>query len=131
MPQRQPEGEPPGTLRPREVREAPPSSDEAAPSTRTRNILIGVVLVAIVLLVVLLRRHTASTAKQAQAAAAGAKNRAVPVAVTAVVSKDMPVYIDGLGNLNALNTVTLKTSIGGQLSRFHFQERQSALPAHE
>lgn len=124
MPQRQPEGESPGTLRPREVREAP-SPDETAPaSKRTRNILVAVVLIVIVLLVVLLRRHTASNAKQAQAAAAGAKNRAVPVAVTPVVAQDVPVYLDGLGNVNALNTVTVKTRIDGQLLRFNFQEGQ-------
>lgn len=131
MPQRQPEGEPPGTLRPREVREAPSPDETAHASKRTRNILIAVVLIVIVLLVVLLRRHTASTAKQAQAAAAGAKNRAVPVAVTAVVSQDMPVYLDGLGNVNALNTVTVKTRIDGQLLRFNFQEGQSVRAGDE
>jgi hypothetical protein len=30
---------------------------------------------------------------------------------------DVPVYLDGLGNVNALNTVNVKTRIDGQPSR--------------
>ena len=83
-----------------------------------------VMVVVIVLLVVLLRHRSAAAAKQAQAAAAGARNRATPVAVAPVVAQDVPVYLDGLGNVNALNTVTVKTRIDGQLLRFNFQEGQ-------
>jgi len=117
MAQREPE------LRPREIREAP-SPEQQSHGKRTRNIFIAVVLIVIVLLVVLLRQRSAATAKQAQAAAAGARNRATPVAVTPVVAEDVPVYLDGLGNVNALNTVTVKTRIDGQLLRFNFQEGQ-------
>src|SRR5205823_11938536 len=53
-----------------------------------------------------------------------ARNRAVPVAVAVVVQRDVPVFLDGLGNVSALNTVTVKTRIDGQLLRFNFQEGQ-------
>lgn len=123
MPYNEPDRVSPGTNTPREIREAPPS-EHAPHSTRTRNILIAVVIVVIILLVVLVRRHTAASAKAAQAGAAGARNRSVPVAVTPVIARDVPVYLDGLGNINALNTVTVKTRIDGQLLRFNFQEGQ-------
>jgi multidrug efflux system membrane fusion protein len=101
-----------------------PTSPAEPHTRRTRNILIAVVVIVIVLAVVLVRHHTATTAKAAKAAAANARNRTVAVAVTPVVARDVPVYLDGLGNVNALNTVTVKTRIDGQLLRFNFQEGQ-------
>ncbi|MBV8518461.1 MAG: efflux RND transporter periplasmic adaptor subunit [Acidobacteria bacterium] len=123
MSQREPEREVGATPRTRELREVPVPAD-ARHSRRTRNLFLGAVLVVIVLLVVLLRHRSAASAKQAQAAGANGRNRAVPVALTAVVARDVPVYLDGLGNVNALNTVTVKTRIDGQLLRFNFQEGQ-------
>ena len=123
MPQREPDRDSPDTLRPREIREAPAPEPGKNPK-RTRNILIGVVIAVVILFILLLRHRSAATAKQAQAGAANAKNRSVPVAVTPVVARDVPVYLDGLGNVNALNTVTVKTRIDGQLLRFNFQEGQ-------
>src|ERR1041385_5703125 len=122
MAQREPEPQP-ETPRPREIREAP--APEARPNRkRTRNILIAVVVVAVIGLVLLLRQHSAAAAKQAQAAAANGRNRTVPVSVVPVAARDVPVYLDGLGNVAALNTVTVKTRIDGQLLRFNFQEGQ-------
>jgi membrane fusion protein, multidrug efflux system len=123
MAQRQPERESPGTTSPPDIREAPPPA-AGAHHTRNRNIAIAVVVIAIILLIVLLRQRAATNAKQAQAAAASTRNRTVPVAVAPVVARDVPVYLDGLGNVNALNTVTVKTRIDGQLLRFNFQEGQ-------
>lgn len=123
MPQRDPEREP-DTPRPREIREAPPAPEPRGKRKRTRNIFIAAVIVVVIALVLLLRHHSAASAKQAQAAAANSRNRTVPVAVTPVAARDVPVYLDGLGNVTALNTVTVKTRIDGQLLRFNFQEGQ-------
>src|SRR5260221_8631698 len=101
MAQRQREEETPGTTRPREIREAPPSPQPGAHGKRTRNILIAVVLVVIVLLVLLVRRHTAASAKQAQAAAAGAENRAPPPGLPPAVAHDVPGFLHGLRHRNA------------------------------
>lgn len=123
MAQRQPDRETPGKPSPPDIHVAPePEASEH--HKRNRNIAIAVVVIAIILLIVFLRQRAASNAKQAQSAAANARNRSVPVSAAPVVARDVPVYLDGLGNVNALNTVTVKTRIDGQLLRFNFQEGQ-------
>jgi multidrug efflux system membrane fusion protein len=107
----------------RDIRVAPPP--EVGPHhTRNRNIAIAVVIIVIILAIVLLRQRTAANAAKAAAAAASTRDRAVPVSVEPVVARDVPVYLDGLGNVNALNTITIKPRIDGQLLRFNFQEGQ-------
>jgi membrane fusion protein, multidrug efflux system len=108
----------------RDIRVAPPPDADAQRRRRNRNILIGAVIVVIIIAVALLRHRAATTAQASAAGAAAARNRAVPVSVAAVAVQDVPVYLDGLGNVNALNTVTVKTRIDGQLLRFNFQEGQ-------
>src|ERR1700737_862792 len=116
---------PGSTKEPREIRLAEPPEPAARRRKRNRNITIGIVVVVLVVIVVaLLRSRAAANAQQAQAASATARNRAVPVSVEPVVARDVPVYFDGLGNVNALNTVTVKTRIDGQRLRFNFQEGQ-------
>ena len=39
----------------------------------------------------------------------------VPVTVTKALAKDMPVYFDGLGNVQAYNTVSIKAQVNGVL----------------
>jgi len=127
MADRRPERETPP---PPDIRVAPPP-ETSARHTRNRFIGIAAVVVVIVLLVILLRHRAANNAKQAETAAAGMRNRAVPVSVVPVVARDVPVYLDGLGNVNALNTVTVKTRIDGQLLRFNFQEGQTVRAGEE
>jgi len=125
MAYREIETEEPQTAAPREIRVAPAPDADQLRRKRNRNIaLISAVIAVIVLLVVLLRHHAASQAQKSSAAAADVRNRAVPVAVAPVTVRDVPVFLDGLGNVNALNTVTVKTRIDGQLLRFNFQEGQ-------
>jgi len=110
---------------PREIREAPKPDPHQLRRKRNRNIaLIAAIVVVIVVVILALRHHAATQAAQSAAAAASARNRTVPVAVAPVVMRDVPVFLDGLGNVNALNTVTVKTRIDGQLVRFDFQEGQ-------
>ncbi len=54
----------------------------------------------------------------------GAGQQAVPVAIAAVTQQDMPVYLDGLGSVQAFNTVTLKTRIDGEVTQVAFREGQ-------
>ncbi len=117
-----------------EPREIPnePEADRGRRS-RTRNIAIAVVVVLAILLFLLVRHRAAANAKakDAQGGPGGGKNRPVPVAVAPVEVANVPVYFDGLGNVNALNTVTVKTRIDGQLVRFNFQEGQTVRAGEE
>jgi multidrug efflux system membrane fusion protein len=46
----------------------------------------------------------------------------VPVVVTTVARSSIPVYLNGLGNVTAFYTVTLKSRVDGQLMKVDFQE---------
>ncbi len=48
----------------------------------------------------------------------------VPVGVATVQERDFPVYLTGLGSVQAFNTVALKTRIDGQITQVNFQEGQ-------
>jgi multidrug efflux system membrane fusion protein len=122
MPHRQAEEDAPESAP--EIRVAPVPEEGRQPRRKRSWLIIAVIAVLIIGVVLLLKQRSAAQAKAALAAAATAQNRAVPVSVVPVVARDVPVYLDGLGNVNALNTVTVKTRIDGQLLRFNFQEGQ-------
>src|SRR5262249_25814342 len=50
--------------------------------------------------------------------------QAVPVAIAKVESRDLPVYLNGLGSVEAFNTVVVKSRVDGQLVRVAFREGQ-------
>lgn len=51
-------------------------------------------------------------------------NARIPVAVTPALRRDLPVYLDGLGSVEPLNTVTLKSRVDGQMMEVRFKEGQ-------
>ena len=51
-------------------------------------------------------------------------NHAVPVIAALSRQGDMPVYLNGLGNVTAFNTVTLRTRVDGQIMKVAFTEGQ-------
>jgi multidrug efflux system membrane fusion protein len=55
-------------------------------------------------------------------AAADPAARVVPVAAAAVTTRDMPITLDGLGNVTAFNTVTMRSQIDGRLDKVLFRE---------
>jgi len=50
--------------------------------------------------------------------------RVIPIAAAAAKKGDMPVTLTGLGTVTALNTVTVKSRVDGQIVRIAFQEGQ-------
>ena len=57
--------------------------------------------------------------------ARAATQAVVPVAVATTESRDVPVYLKGLGNVTASNTVSVKSRVDGQLSQVNFKEGQN------
>ncbi len=64
-----------------------------------------------------------ATAKIA-AATAAAPAPAIPVSVTTAQRRDVPIYLTGLGTVQAFNTVTVKTRVDGELVKVAFTEGQ-------
>lgn len=50
------------------------------------------------------------------------KKQAVPVTAATVVQKTVPVQLSAIGNVEAYSTVSVKSQIGGVLTRVHFKE---------
>jgi multidrug efflux system membrane fusion protein len=52
----------------------------------------------------------------------GGAARPVPVIATKVARQDVPVYLDGLGNVAAFKTVTVRSQVDGRLDKVLFKE---------
>lgn len=46
----------------------------------------------------------------------------VPVVITEVLSEDIPIWLEGIGNVQAANTVTVRPRVGGILEKVSFTE---------
>ena len=64
------------------------------------------------------------SSQQAKNAKASGPPPAVPVGVATVKQGDFNVYLNGLGSVQAFNTVSLKTRIDGQIMQVNFREGQ-------
>jgi multidrug efflux system membrane fusion protein len=65
---------------------------------------------------------SADSSKDGQA---GQDNAPVPVTVEPVVSQSVPIFLTGLGTVQALNTVTISSQVAGQMMSINFTEGQS------
>src|SRR4051794_1501247 len=93
-----------------------------------RRILIRVLPAVVVLaaLLIFLRARsrsdaTAATRSDATASAAAAP-RPVPVIALPVEQRDVPMWLEGLGSVAAVQQVTVRTQVDGRLDRVHFTE---------
>jgi multidrug efflux system membrane fusion protein len=50
---------------------------------------------------------------------------AIPVDTAVVARSDVPIYLEGLGTVQAFNTVTVTTRVDGQMQRIEFSEGQN------
>jgi multidrug efflux system membrane fusion protein len=52
------------------------------------------------------------------------QDQAAPVLVARAATADVPVYLDAVGTIKALNTVTVRAQVGGQIVKIAFREGQ-------
>ncbi len=90
----------------------------------TRVVVLGTLVLAVGGATWLARARTRGAASAAAAAASAAANRVVPVLTVTVVQRDVPVWLEGLGNVSAFYTVTIKTQVDGRIDRVLFTEGQ-------
>jgi multidrug efflux system membrane fusion protein len=113
-------------------------TSEAVPETQARRpapalplrrsstgmVLGTICLVAVVLTIAWMVNKRLVAARQATSAMGGKGPPAVPVTPGLVQQKDVPIYLDGLGTVQAFNTVTVHARVDGQLQQVAFVEGQ-------
>jgi len=100
----------------------------------SKRLILGIIG-ALVLLIAWWSFHHRAVPDQSGSAAAGEPSGrrggtgtgggSVPVVAGKVEQKDMPIYLDGLGTVQAFNTVTVHTRVDGQLQQVLFSEGQN------
>src|SRR5437660_8274478 len=67
-------------------------------------------------------RQSGSPKGGKQGRGAGGSNAPVAAIIGTVMQKDVPIYLDGLGTVQAFNTVTVRSRVDGQLIKLSFKE---------
>jgi membrane fusion protein, multidrug efflux system len=88
---------------------------------KPRTILL---MVGSILLILAGLWHWQSQAASTATSASSSSPAPVPVEVASASAADVPVYLEGLGTVQAFNTVTVKTRVDGQIQRVSFVEGQ-------
>ncbi len=101
---------------------------QGAPS-RSSHVTRLVLLLVFALLVggmgLLFRARSKAALEAAAAASRAAANRTTPVLTAEVARRDVPVMLEGLGNVEAFYTVTVKPQVDGRIDKVLFVEGQS------
>ena len=71
------------------------------------------------------QRHEDNVQQAENAQKAAARRPAIPVSLAQVEKTDFPVYLTGLGTVQAFNTVVVRTRVDGQIDKIAFQEGQT------
>ena len=104
---------------------APSASSSVVPRRSRSGRVVGIVLVSAALAgvawFVRARRAAPPTAPDAKAAAGA---RVVSVATAKVTRQDVPIWLEGIGNVTAFFRVTVKPQVDGRLDKVFFKEGQ-------
>lgn len=106
---------------------SPPRLSDSPPvrtSPWTRATLFALALVLVVGSAWAIHARQKAGAAQAVAAARAAAEHVTPVLTVAATRRDVPIWREGLGNVTAFYTVTIKTQVDGRIDRVLFQEGQ-------
>ena len=111
---------------------SPKNHQESTPGARRRRRRIFLLVTAVILAgcgVIYWKTHTGVESNQRQGGGRsggfgrfGMMNGPLPVVAQPAVKGDLDVYLNGLGAVTPLATVTIRTQISGQLIEIHFTE---------
>jgi RND family efflux transporter, MFP subunit len=99
----------------------------------SRRLILGIIGALVVVIAWWSFHHSAASDPTGSTATAGTSGRRggprggggpVPVVAGKVEQKDTPIYLDGLGTVQAFNTVTVHTRVDGGLQQVLFTEGQ-------
>jgi membrane fusion protein, multidrug efflux system len=102
----------------------PPASAAPRGSRKKHPVRNSLLLVAALGLVTWggFRIHQTRQAAAEKAAGPQRGGQSVPVIAGVAQQKDVPIYLDGLGTIQALNTVTVRARVDGQIEKLNFKE---------
>jgi multidrug efflux system membrane fusion protein len=106
------------------TKKSSPEPDAAGGNGFLRKILVLLVILGAVGFSVWKIDKNATEQKSSGKKQAASGERAIPVTVSPVESKTMPIYLTALGTVTAYNTVTIKTRVDGQLISMNVREGQ-------
>ncbi len=105
-----------------------PRLDPQEPQPKKSKWLLWVILLALALGGIWFYTHRPVSNAAAEAGKGGGRRggNMGPVNVVAgtVVQKDVPIYLEGIGTIQALNTVTVRARVDGQLEKVGYEEGQ-------
>ncbi len=81
---------------------------------------IALIAVALVIIAVIAWRWL----RQSETPTGPTPDKPIPVTVVTVEQRDVPIYLNALGTVQALNTVTVRPQVSGQLTSLSFEEGQ-------
>jgi len=97
----------------------------------SKRLILGIIGALVLLIAWWSCHHSASSEQSGSTGAAGGSGKRggfgggpVPVVAGKVEQRDMPIYLDGLGTVQAFYTVTVHTRVDGELDKVLFTEGQ-------
>ena len=94
-------------------------------SRRTITWLLGLGLVAIAGALAFVRLRGVPGAGAPAPSSAGGDARPVPATIAVAAKRDVPIYLEGLGNATPLATVVVRTQVDGRLEKVFYTEGQN------
>ena len=109
------------------VKASPPPTGSDAPKPKSSSgKMVGVVVVCLLIVggAVWLARSRAAGADKKGPGAGKTELPPVPIVAGTVAQKDVPIYLGGIGTVQAFNTVTIHARVDGQVQKIGFTEGQ-------
>jgi multidrug efflux system membrane fusion protein len=93
-------------------------------ASHLKQIVIFAGCVVVLAILVLILRYAKSGAEKRGPGAGRGTNPPVAVVAGIVAKKDMPIYLEGVGTVQAYNTVTVRARVDGEVEKIAFTEGQ-------